>query len=262
VRADEYLGRVDAALSDLPWSVRRDLMVELKGHLEELPPDEASRLGTPEEYAAELRAAAGLERRRGVIAFLRARRPRNVVLTAVALAAIGLAIGAIAWINSYQPLAPGGGSQYPPGAKPAVGSDSEEVEFQQGKPFEIGVSIVNNGRFTVRVLGTEPQPYLPWSARLYSSGPLANDGGFPRVHRRFRPFDLAPGQAAFLVLRGTYDATCKERPGTQSFWTVGGFAVRYRFLWRTGVSQIDLAPPVQIDGPKGMSCDGAEISVG
>ena len=77
--AEDYLRRVDVAVRDLPWRTRRELNSELRGHLAELPADTdfVERLGTPERYAADLRSAAGLERRRGPIAFLRARRPRN-----------------------------------------------------------------------------------------------------------------------------------------------------------------------------------------
>lgn len=261
---EDYIRMAGWELRDLPWKMRRDLVSEIRRQLEELPAETnlLERLGRPHEYAAELRDAAGLERRRGMIAFLRARRPRNLVLTVLALTIIGLAVGAVVWVGSYQPLVPGMGSQDPPGAKPELGSAGEQVEFLEGKPFEVGVSVVNNGRFTVRVLGSEPQSYLPVAARLYLAGPMANTGGFPRPHRRFHPFDLAPGQVALLVLRGTYDATCRVSPGTQSFWTTGDFAVRYRFLWRTATTQIGLPSPLQIDGPKGMSCEGAQAVAG
>lgn len=36
---DAYLRSVGYWLGDLPWSTRRDLMAELRGHLEELPAD-------------------------------------------------------------------------------------------------------------------------------------------------------------------------------------------------------------------------------
>jgi hypothetical protein len=112
--AEDYLRRVGFALRDLPWSNRRDLISELRGHLKELPAgtDLEARLGPPEQYALEMRSAAGLERRRGLIAFLRARRPRNLILTVATLTLIGFAIGAVKWIDSYQPLAfcDGGGT--------------------------------------------------------------------------------------------------------------------------------------------------------
>src|SRR5262245_26244499 len=93
--AEDYVRQVDGALRDLPWSQRRDLVADLRNHLAELPPetDLVARLGTPVRYASDLRAAEGLERRHGPVAYLRARRPRNVALVAITLTTIGLAIG-------------------------------------------------------------------------------------------------------------------------------------------------------------------------
>ncbi|MGH3054828.1 MAG: HAAS signaling domain-containing protein, partial [Gaiellaceae bacterium] len=72
---DEYLRNVGFWLNDLPWGMRRDLLSELRAHLDELPAgtDLRAELGPPEKYAGDLRSAAGLERRRGPIAFLGAR---------------------------------------------------------------------------------------------------------------------------------------------------------------------------------------------
>ena len=104
-------------------------MTGLRRHLDELPADTnlAERLGTPQEYAADLRSPAGLERRRGAIAFLQARRPRNLILTVVVLTVIGLAIGAVEWIDSYQPIAFAGGTQFPLDAKPSAGQAGETM---------------------------------------------------------------------------------------------------------------------------------------
>jgi len=115
VTPDEYLRDVGYWLNDLPWGMRRDLLAELRAHLDELPPGTNLRaeLGPPEAYASDLRSAAGLERRRGPIAFLRARRPRNLILIVLALTLIGLGIGAVAWIDSYQPIAFAGGTKLP-----------------------------------------------------------------------------------------------------------------------------------------------------
>jgi hypothetical protein len=135
VTADDYLSRVDAALRDLPWSQRRELLAELRSHLAELPAGTDLReLGTPEEYAADLRSAAGLERRHGPVAFLRARRPRNVLLTLLALTVIGLAIGAVAWIQSYQPISFAGASQLPDDSRPALGATETRSSSVRGVP--------------------------------------------------------------------------------------------------------------------------------
>ncbi|MGY0232719.1 HAAS signaling domain-containing protein [Longispora urticae] len=62
---EAYLAGVRAALSDLPPEVRDDLMEDLPAHLADIEAEHSGtlteRLGTPAEYAAELRAAAGLD---------------------------------------------------------------------------------------------------------------------------------------------------------------------------------------------------------
>ncbi|MEO3775298.1 hypothetical protein ABGB16_00300 [Micromonospora sp. B11E3] len=59
----EYVARVRAALADLPPAVRDELTEDLPEHLAEVAAEGdgplADRLGAPEAYAAELRAAAG-----------------------------------------------------------------------------------------------------------------------------------------------------------------------------------------------------------
>ncbi|MGV9767766.1 HAAS signaling domain-containing protein, partial [Micromonospora tulbaghiae] len=59
----DYVDRVRAALADLPPGVRDELTEELPEHLAEVAAEGegtlVDRLGTPEAYAAELRAAAG-----------------------------------------------------------------------------------------------------------------------------------------------------------------------------------------------------------
>jgi hypothetical protein len=248
VSPENYLWRVGSELRDLPWSIRRDLTSELRGHLDELPPDIdlVERLGTPEEYAAELREAAGLERRRGLVAFLRARRPRNLILTVLALTVIGLAIGTVVWIDSYQPLALGNAYRLPNGSVEAPAGDSASVVFHQGRPFELGLEIQNTGHFAVRVLGV---PYggtypasLPYKARVLMFGPDRYGGGGPL--KPFRPFDLKPGMRAFLDLKGLY-ANCSRRRGRGS--TVQyDFPVRFSYFGRTATTEIPLPEKLAI----------------
>src|SRR5262245_35034738 len=60
----DYLDRVRLALADLPPDVRDELLEDLPDHLAEVLAEDAGtlteRLGEPEAYAAELRAAAGV----------------------------------------------------------------------------------------------------------------------------------------------------------------------------------------------------------
>jgi uncharacterized membrane protein len=60
---EAYLAAVRATLSDLPPAERDDLLVEVESSLREAADDTGSigaQLGSPEEFAAELRSAAGL----------------------------------------------------------------------------------------------------------------------------------------------------------------------------------------------------------
>jgi hypothetical protein len=250
VTREDYLRSVGFWLRDLTWRTRRDLKAELRGHLDELPAgtDLAERLGTPQEYAAALRSAAGLERRRGAIAFLRARRPRNLILTVVLVTVLGLAIGSVVWIDSYQPIAFAGGTQFPLDAKPSSGRAGETVVFRKGRPFQFGIVIRNSGRFTVRVVG------VPRGVADFYSGPLLmsedQSGGMnERPLERFRPFDMKPGSFRWLVFKGVFACTTgmgSPDPGYVAV-TREGFPVRFRFLWRTATASIPLGEPLEID---------------
>ncbi|WP_433610779.1 HAAS signaling domain-containing protein [Dactylosporangium sp. CA-139114] len=65
IEIDYYLERVGEALADLPQEVRDDLMEDLPAHFAEVLEEQGGslveRLGPPAAYAAELRAAAGIE---------------------------------------------------------------------------------------------------------------------------------------------------------------------------------------------------------
>lgn len=252
---DEYVRNVGWRLRDLPWSTRRDLLRELRAHLDELPADTDFRaqLGAPEAYAGDLRVAAGLERRRGVVAFLRARRPRNLILFVLALIVAGLAIGAVAWIDSYQPIAFAGGTQLPLEAKPSEGQAGYSVVFRKGGPFQYGITIQNTGRFTVRVLG------IPKSVTdFYSGRLLMSKDQTGRLDERplepFHPFDMKPGSFRWLLIKGVYACTTgmgrDTLPGAASI-TWGAFPVRFSFLWRTATTSIPLDEPLAFSFPKG-----------
>lgn len=134
MNADQYLRLVGFELRDLPWRTKRDLLEEIREHLAELPEgtDLVERLGAPEDYVAELRAAAGLERRHGPVALLRRPRPRNLIAVILALILLGLAIGAVEWVDSYQPLVFGNGWMNPAGTKtPPTGDQYTVVRLGQ-----------------------------------------------------------------------------------------------------------------------------------
>ena len=247
---DEYLRNVSYSLNDLPWGMRRDLVAELRAHLDELPPgtDLETRLGRPEEYAADLRSAAGLERRRGPNAFLRARRLRNLILVVLSLSLIGLGIGAIVWIDSYQPIAFAGGTQLPPSSKPSPGAAGVSVVFRKGRPFKYGITIQNTGRFTVRVLGVPRSVTDFYSGRLLMSKDQTGHLN-EKPLERFQPFDMKPGSFRWLVFKGVYACTTGMGPGGAGI--MGAVPVRFNFLWRTATTSIPLDGPLTLTFPKG-----------
>lgn len=246
---DDYLRRVTYWLNDLPWRTKKELLSELRGHLAELPPGtDLGTLGTPEHYAADLRAAARLERRRGAIAFLRARRPRNLILTALTLTVIGLAIGAAAWIDSYQPIVFAGATQLPLDSKPTPGQAGVTVLFRKGRPFEYGMAIHNDDRFTVRVLGVPRAVTDFFKGRLLmSEDQTGRMDEKPLV--RFRPFDLKPGAFRWLVFRGVY--ACTTGAGSEIAITREAIPVRFSFFWKTATAWIPLSDPLRITFDKG-----------
>lgn len=248
--AEEYVRRVDYWLTDLPWRTKRELLAELRAHLAELPAGtDLGTLGSPQQYAADLLAAAGLERRRGVIAFLRARRPRNLALIAVALTVIGLVIGAVVWIDSYQPIVFAGGAQDPLDSKPTPGQAGVTVVFRKGHPFLYGITIHNDDPFTVRVLG------VPRSNTDFYAGPLLmskDQTGHmdEKPLEPFHPFDLTPGAFRWLVFKGVYACTTGMGGGGVSI-TRNAIPVRFSFLWRTATAWIPLSDPLTIVFRKG-----------
>ena len=190
----------------------------------------------PERYAADLRAAAGLERR-GVVAFIRSRRLRNVILAVLALTAIGLTIGAVAWIDSYQPIAFAGGTQLPPSSKPSPGAAGVSVVFRKGRPFKYGITIQNTGRFTVRVLRGPRSVTDFYSGRLLMSKDQTGHLN-EKPLERFQPFDMKPGSFRWLVFKGVYACTTGMGRGERASWglsrsdsTSSGEPRRPRSLW-------------------------------
>jgi hypothetical protein len=246
VNRDEYVRNVGWWLRDLPWSTRRDLLVELREHLDELPADSdlGAELGPPEAYADDLRTAVGLERRRGLIAFLRARRPRNLILVVLALTVAGLAIGAVVWIDSYQPIVMGNAAQEPLDSKPSPGEPGVTVVFRKGRPFLYGATIRNSGRFPVRILGVPRDVSDFFKARLFVNEPNPAENEMPL--ERFRPFDLQPGETRWLVLKGVYACTTGAAGGSGLAVGRDAIPVRFSFLWRTETTFVPVLDPLRI----------------
>jgi hypothetical protein len=242
------LYEVEVALRDLPWKTRRDLVADLDSHLDEVSVDS---LGSPSAYAAELRESAGLERPHGPIAFLRARRPRNLLIVAVLLVLIALLSSAFAWVESYQPLVHSYGEMEPV----AKQLDTETLAtFHDGRRFAFGITVHNDGAFAVRIEDVpliDLQANLPFSGRIMMSGVLKNAGVYP-PYVPFRPFDLKPGQDRLLYFDGRY-ANCRDWGGGAAV-EVAFFPVTFGFLWRRETVRLPLEKPLVIQIPVGRRC--------
>ena len=167
---------------------------------------------------------------------------------------IGLAVGSIVWIDSYQPIAFAGGSYLPAHTRGSAGLNGSIVTWRKGRPFRYGISIVNNGRFTVRVLGMPYNRALPFSARLLTNGPSDPRFFMTGPFRRFQPFDLTPGAMTLLVLEGVY--ACHSGTGPGPSVSIGELPVRFSFLWRSKTVWIPLDGELLFDFPKGCALSG------
>lgn len=252
--SEQYLAAVDARLADLPWRLRKNLVSDLRVHLGEIPPEQdlVTRLGSPGSYAAELRAAADLKASRGPIAFLRARRPRNVVITLALLAVAAALAAAVAWARSYQPLLKGSSGLSPVASRQGALGETVAV-FRDGRPFQFGVSVRNNGRFPVRILQIAPllrSSQWPFVVRPF----LSSTRIVGKPASAFHPFTLEPGHEREIIFRGTY-ANC-DKYSVNSGVTLVSWPVRYRFLFWTHTVQVPLQDPIVINMPKRNPCVG------
>lgn len=276
-----YLKRLSRAARDLPRARRRELLSEIELHIRMAVArtpcasrDEMMKLLDQVGEPAEIAAADSEQADPSLpgIALLRVRRPRRLILALVALAVIGLAIGAVAWTQSYQPLAFAPADVLTADSINTYGENDHGawVGYRKGigggphRPF-FGVTIQNTGPFTVRVVGLGRYgPALPvlrgWSSRLLMAqgtfvreplGPSTNpirDTSRHIVRRRawkrgplqpFHPVDRAPGQIVMIAFEGVWHMDC--HPVTVGTTTPPrSFPVRYSFLWKTTTTEIPL----------------------
>ena len=179
---DEYLRQVDWELRDLPWRRRKELVTDLRGHLDEAPVEQ---LEPPAKYAAELREAAGLGRCHGPVAFLRARRPRNVVLVVLLLVVVALLATAYSWVKSYQPVVTGSTGLDPYGSHSEAAGETV-VTFHDGRPFRLAQH-PERGAFRSESSASR------WTGRFRSQrgcscrDPWTTSATFPALSPRFGP---------------------------------------------------------------------------
>lgn len=252
--SEQYLAAVESRLVDLPWRMRKSLAADLRIHLAEIPGDEdlVARLGSPGSYAAELRAAADLRARRGPIAFLRARRPRNLAIAVVLLAFAAVVAAAVAWARSYQPLSEGSSGLSPiPSRQGGLGETT--AVFRNGMPFQFGVSIRNTGRFSVRILDVPLQEHFAMAFVVRAF--LFSDKIVGKPVSSFHPFTLKPRHEREIVFRGTYANCHSYIPGGSV--TLVSVPIRTKFLLWHHTVDVPLLDPLVIKMPKHDPCAGS-----
>lgn len=162
-----YYGTVADSVDDIPWRERQRILDTLADRLGALGPDDSptSELGPPEDYAAQVRAAAGATTERGgSFARLRASRTRTkVLLGAAAFLVVVLVAGAVSALR-YQPLrAEGTAEAVDPGlvVQDAGGVQGLTVRFQPGGQILVRYSLTNSGLVDVNIDGIDIEKRFP-----------------------------------------------------------------------------------------------------
>lgn len=193
---------------------------------------------------------AGLSPQRGPIAFLRARRPRNLVFTVIVLSVFGALAGGVVWGRSYQPVGAGSTGLSPnPSTEGAL--HETVARFRNHRPFQFGFSMRNDGRFAVRILDIPLNDGFtrPFAVRAFID---PAEIGMSETQEPFHAFTLRPGHERFIVLRGRY-ANCDKYVANNSL-IFDAMPVRTRFLLWTHTILLPLSYPLVIKMPKTDPC--------
>jgi len=167
-------------------------------------------------------------------------RQAAIVVSAIVLVAGAVALAAFLWLRTYDPLA--AGRPYAPGAglgadiEPTFGSGGRTVyvpAFTAGRPFDTTVTVRNEGRFAVTLLGIDG----PTRGAVTASMP--DD-----------PMRLDPHDSASIVLR--WRLACSA-PGGRSAgqFSAGLVRLRYRYLsvfTRTAAVRLPFAVTLRCSG--------------
>jgi len=256
----DYLRQLAAELSALPPARAAELQEQIKSHLdEELPPDATDedvteairRLGTPVELARD----AGAQPRRTLSAVLRKRSRRFwIVLVSliVALAAAGIPIGLLVSVETAPTLfintlgGVDGGWWYPQDeahqATTTFGYEpmrSVPVRWNQRQGFEFRVW--NLSGYTQTVLGYAPgtakSPGNPGHAQLRLSGRDASHyPAEPYAEHYSLPVSIPPHQSRYLRVLWIQD-DCLQIGASQS---IDHLTLRVRVGWITRTETISL----------------------
>lgn len=249
--AERYASAVARELRGIAREKRRALVDGLREHLREYPEREdfAARLGSPAEYAAELRRSAGLPaaRPRGWIRrlplWLRIALP---VLVVLAVAAVVIVTSA----DVQSPLHYAGGSWVPGTTAPPEFGDKTAValHYQHGQEYQFAFQMENDGHFPVTVDRVDFARLLfsPLQVEEVRLGPRGEQGMSDGVEQ-FHAFHLDPGEFRNVFFYGVF-AFCEhaERGGSTE---IEGPVVHFHVLGLGETQEVPMIQPISIPNP-------------
>lgn len=145
---------------------------------------------------------------------------------------VGLAVTAVVLAGRYQPV--------------HAGSTSARPLAEEGRAF--GISIRNDGRFTLRVASVD----VPDGMRALLALRGQPTGIGPRVP--FRPFELKAGEERFVWTLTTLPFCARPLPASAAYSTIVSQIVHYKVFGLAKTAEVPLYTPVRMLLPPAGPC--------
>jgi hypothetical protein len=126
--------------------------------------------------------------------------------------------------------------------------DAVEVAYRHGETYTFEVTINNPTRWNVRVSDFPLTPDLGMLQPVDFAIDTTPFDAPDRTFTPFRPFTIRAGEAAMVRVRTRFANCDRFDPGHSS--TLVALPVRYRALWATQTSNIELPTFVRVDSPE------------
>jgi hypothetical protein len=217
-RRPAYVDAIGAHLRDVPWAQREALLDDVATHLADaqLDPEDLAlwteRFGSPQAYAASLRADLGLRTdevglHKGGVFWLRHARLRVKLLAAAGAIAACTFVAAVVWVLRAQPLTfESAVTQFDAESIDAGGESEFRWRWSRGGQFAAGTWLHNDAAVAIRVTALDA-PRGTWDHERVTLA-AGRDLVLGR-DRPFAPFTLAPGTSRLVWFRGSF-TRCPE----------------------------------------------------
>jgi hypothetical protein len=126
------------------------------------------------------------------------------------------------------------------------------VTYQHGETYTFEFTINNPTRWNVRVSDFPLTPDLGMLQPADFAIDTTPFDGPDRTFTPFRPFTIRAGEAAMVQVRARF-SNC-DHYGSDSGSTLESLPLRYRVLWATRTSHLELLTHIQVDAPE--TCPG------